>query len=236
MFSTATDILSYEIGKVGMNERYIGRANCLSRFVVVETLSTTEPKRQTEDLDAAVETLDAEATLSVHNEEQMEGILIENSDEIQLIVWSKGPKALVPACRLQAQEDPSRDPTALIKVKKADAKSLAHLIHKFMDSANIPMTKILNFTSDSDNVMLGKYNGVAAILGMKYGICHLIDFHCVAHRKVLALKDVLNGLRKPILDYKFVLSLMIFKDILHPLNRLMLRLQSDVVHPFDMKD
>uniref|UniRef100_A0A915J9J7 HAT C-terminal dimerisation domain-containing protein n=1 Tax=Romanomermis culicivorax TaxID=13658 RepID=A0A915J9J7_ROMCU len=45
-----------------------------------------------------------------------------------------------------------------------------------------------------------------------------------------------KGLKKLVCHYKFVLSLVLFKDILNPLNRLALRLQSDVLHPFDIDD
>ena len=43
------------------------------------------------------------------------------------------------------------------------------------------------FTSDGASVMLGKNNGVAAIL--KREIPHLYEQHCVAHREDLAFED-----------------------------------------------
>uniref|UniRef100_A0A915HHP2 DUF4371 domain-containing protein n=1 Tax=Romanomermis culicivorax TaxID=13658 RepID=A0A915HHP2_ROMCU len=86
---------------------------------------------------------------------------------------------------------------ALLEVKKADARSLCKLIYKFMSTSEIPLTKILNFTSDGASVMLGAYNGVAALLRNKYNVSHLLDFHCVAHSEALAFKDVLNAQEAP---------------------------------------
>ena len=43
------------------------------------------------------------------------------------------------------------------------------------------------FTSDGASVMLGKNNGVAAIL--KREISYLCEQHCVAHREDLVVED-----------------------------------------------
>lgn len=43
------------------------------------------------------------------------------------------------------------------------------------------------FTSDGTSVMLGKKNGVAAIL--KYKMRHLTEQHCVGHREDLGIDD-----------------------------------------------
>ena len=43
------------------------------------------------------------------------------------------------------------------------------------------------FTSDGASVMLGKNNGVAAIL--RRNISHLCEQHCVAHRENLGIDD-----------------------------------------------
>lgn len=36
-------------------------------------------------------------------------------------------------------------------------------------------------------------------------------------------------------DYRFVLSLTVLRDILEPFNSLMIRLQKDFIHPFQVK-
>lgn len=41
------------------------------------------------------------------------------------------------------------------------------------------MNRIVMFTSDGASVMLGKCNGVAAIL--RQSIPHMLEQHCVAH-------------------------------------------------------
>lgn len=49
------------------------------------------------------------------------------------------------------------------------------------------MNRIVMFTSDGASVMLGKCNGVAAIL--RQSIPHMLEQHCVAHREDLAIDD-----------------------------------------------
>uniref|UniRef100_A0A915KRT3 Uncharacterized protein n=1 Tax=Romanomermis culicivorax TaxID=13658 RepID=A0A915KRT3_ROMCU len=51
-----------------------------------------------------------------------------------------------------------------------------------------------------------------------------------------SMKCFIQGLRKRVTDYKVVLSLILLKDILYPINRLMIPLQKDVIHPFEMRD
>ncbi|KII60808.1 hypothetical protein RF11_10876 [Thelohanellus kitauei] len=58
---------------------------------------------------------------------------------------------------------------------------------KFYSENEHSLQKMAMFKSDCTSVMLGKYNGVAAIL--KREIHHLCELHCVAHRKDLAVQD-----------------------------------------------
>lgn len=81
----------------------------------------------------------------------------------------------------------------LLPVAEAKAVPLAKLLVDFFKANKIPLTKILHFTSDGAAVMLGKHGGVAALLRNSYGLDHLTDFHCVAHREALAMKDVLQA-------------------------------------------
>lgn len=81
---------------------------------------------------------------------------------------------------------------SILEVTDGKAKALAKLLIRFLKACKIDKMKLLHFTSDGASVMLGQNNGMAALLRNHYGISHLMDFHCVAHREALAMKDVLN--------------------------------------------
>ena len=54
------------------------------------------------------------------------------------------------------------------------------------------LQKMIMFTSDGAAVMLGKNNGVAAIL--KREVPHFCEQHCVAHQEDLAFKDAWDAM------------------------------------------
>jgi len=81
---------------------------------------------------------------------------------------------------------------ALIKLERTKAQNIAEALITFFEASKIPLNKITGFTSDGASVMLGCKNGVATLLRENFGLSHLIEFHCVAHREALVLKDVLN--------------------------------------------
>ena len=60
-------------------------------------------------------------------------------------------------------------------------------VKQFYNENSLDLQKMVMFTSDGASVMLGKNNGVAAIL--KREIPHLYEQYCVAHREDLAVED-----------------------------------------------
>ena len=73
---------------------------------------------------------------------------------------------------------------------RCDSHSILEEIKKFYSTNNIDIQKIVIFTSDGAVVMLGKRNGVAKLL--KNFVQHIIEQHCVAHRKELGIDDALS--------------------------------------------
>ncbi len=53
----------------------------------------------------------------------------------------------------------------------------------------VDLQKTVSFTSDGAAVMLGSRSGVAERLRQKLEIPHMVEFHCVAHKEALAVKD-----------------------------------------------
>uniref|UniRef100_A0A915J6K2 DUF4371 domain-containing protein n=1 Tax=Romanomermis culicivorax TaxID=13658 RepID=A0A915J6K2_ROMCU len=104
----------------------------------------------------------------------------------------------------QKTAEPTTTFLGLVEVLKANARSIARLIKNYLTEAGIPLHKILHSTSDGASVMLGRQNGVAALLRSKYGVDHLTDLHCAAYREALAIKDVLNTFYTRSTDLCFV--------------------------------
>lgn len=71
-------------------------------------------------------------------------------------------------------------------LSSCDSASIVTAIKQFYCDNDFDLQKMM-FTSDGASVMLGKNNGVAAILGRE--IHNLCEQHCVAHREYLAVED-----------------------------------------------
>lgn len=75
----------------------------------------------------------------------------------------------------------------IIKLCSCDSNSIFSALKKFYSDNEINIQNMVMFTSDGAAVMLGKKNGVAAML--KREINHLTEQHCVAHREDLGIDD-----------------------------------------------
>ncbi|CAL9694135.1 unnamed protein product [Knipowitschia caucasica] len=67
------------------------------------------------------------------------------------------------------------------------AQDIVQAITQFYFNHGLDMQRMVMLTSDGASVMLGKHNGVAALL--KRQIPHLTEQHCVAHREDLGIDD-----------------------------------------------
>lgn len=80
----------------------------------------------------------------------------------------------------------------IIQLTACTAQDIVQAITQFYSKHELDMQKMVMLTSDGASVMLGKHNGVAALL--KRQIPHLTEQHCVAHREYLGIdcawKDV----------------------------------------------
>ena len=68
-----------------------------------------------------------------------------------------------------------------------DSRTIYEAIKKFYADNQLDVQKMVMFTSDGASVMLGKSNGVAALLRAE--VPHLTVQHCVAHREDLGIDD-----------------------------------------------
>jgi hypothetical protein len=75
----------------------------------------------------------------------------------------------------------------IIKITSCDSASILGAIRKFYLENELNLNQMVMFTSDGASVMLGKRNGVAALL--RQSIPHLSEQHCVAHREDLGIDD-----------------------------------------------
>ena len=73
----------------------------------------------------------------------------------------------------------------VLPLKECDAKSISKEIIDFLNQSLISLEKLILFTRDGAAVMLGVNNGVHVKL--KQHCPHLHEYHCVAHREVLAV-------------------------------------------------
>ena len=64
------------------------------------------------------------------------------------------------------------------------AETIKSAVVKTLEDLGVPLDKMCAVGSDGASVMLGRKNGVAALL--KQSVPHLIANHCVAHRLALA--------------------------------------------------
>ena len=75
----------------------------------------------------------------------------------------------------------------IVKLTACDSGSIFEAIKQFYLENNVDVKKIVMFTSDGASVMLGKRNGVAALLRAE--VPHVTEQHCVAHREDLGIDD-----------------------------------------------
>ena len=76
---------------------------------------------------------------------------------------------------------------SLTEVPSGTADVIAEAIKKELSSSAIPLAKCCGFSSDGAKVMVGKQNGVAALL--KRENTSMIDVHCIAYRIALAFSQ-----------------------------------------------
>jgi hypothetical protein len=72
-----------------------------------------------------------------------------------------------------------------LPLKECDATSIAKEILNYFNENELPIEKVILFTSDGAAIMLGVNNGVH--IKLKEHCPHLNEFHCVAHREALAV-------------------------------------------------
>jgi len=73
----------------------------------------------------------------------------------------------------------------IIQLTACHAQALEQAIKEFYNKHEINLNCLVMLTSDGASVMLGRRNGLAALL--KHSVPHLSEQHCVAHREDLAL-------------------------------------------------
>ena len=75
----------------------------------------------------------------------------------------------------------------IVQLTACNAPALEKAITKYYSDHEIDINRLVMLTSDGASVMLGRRNGLAALL--KRTVPHLSEQHCVAHREDLALTD-----------------------------------------------
>ena len=75
----------------------------------------------------------------------------------------------------------------IIQLTSCTAPAIVEAINQFYTKHRLDMQRMVMLTSDGASVMLGKHNGVAALLRCQ--IPHLTEQHCVAHREDLGIDD-----------------------------------------------
>jgi hypothetical protein len=80
----------------------------------------------------------------------------------------------------------------IVKLTACDSRTIYEAIKKFYADNQLDVQKMVMFTSDGASVMLGKSNGVAALLRAE--VPHLTVQHCVAHREDLGIDDAWKNL------------------------------------------
>ena len=73
----------------------------------------------------------------------------------------------------------------IIQLTACHAQALKQAIKEFYNEHEINLNRLVMLTSDGESVMLGRRNGLAALL--KCSVPHLSEQHCVTHREDLAL-------------------------------------------------
>ena len=75
----------------------------------------------------------------------------------------------------------------IIQLTSCTAPAIVEAITQFYSKHELDLQRMVMLTSDGASVMLGRHNGVAALLRRK--IPHLTEQHCVAHREDLGIDD-----------------------------------------------
>ena len=75
----------------------------------------------------------------------------------------------------------------MVKLTACDSGSIFSAIKEFYMTNNLDFQKMVMFTSDGASVMLGRRNGVAALI--RADVLHLTKQHCVAHGEDLGIDD-----------------------------------------------
>ena len=75
----------------------------------------------------------------------------------------------------------------------ANAEAISKLILDSINSSGLEVTKFTGFSSDGASVMMGKKNGVAALL--RLSCPHLINIHCICHKLALACTDTNENIK-----------------------------------------
>ncbi len=76
-----------------------------------------------------------------------------------------------------------------LKVLDGTAIGIVTSVVEYFERIDVDLQKLVVFTSDGAAVMLGKRGGIAELLRQQLELPHLVEFHCVAHREALAVKD-----------------------------------------------
>ena len=69
----------------------------------------------------------------------------------------------------------------MVKLTACDSGSIFSAIKEFYMTNNLDFQKMVMFTSDGASVMLGRRNGVAALI--RADVPHLTEQHCVTQRR-----------------------------------------------------
>ncbi|XP_049575131.1 zinc finger protein 862-like [Syngnathus scovelli] len=80
----------------------------------------------------------------------------------------------------------------IIQLTACTAQDIVQAITQFCSKHRLDMQRMVMIASDGASVMLGKHNGVVALL--KRQIPHLTEQHCVAHREDLGIDDAWKNL------------------------------------------
>ena len=89
-----------------------------------------------------------------------------------------------------------------VQLTECTAVAIVEAIHMVLKYYNLNMRKCIGFGSDGASMMVGKSNGVAALLKKNP---YLISIHCVAHRLALASSQAAVGI-KLIVQYQKTLG------------------------------
>ncbi len=76
-----------------------------------------------------------------------------------------------------------------LKLGDTTAAGIVQSVLTYFQKIGVDLRKLVMFTSDGAAVMLGCKGGVAQLLRLQLDLPHLVEFHCVAHREALAMKD-----------------------------------------------